>query len=209
VAGWEEVCELDLRFARSLRHSRARRELAPPLSRLARVGIRSAVLAVVLLVGLAETANVATSHARTPSRAVGVRPLTHTSCALPRRFRAAFDAASARTRIPVSLLSATAYEESRFDPGAESFAGARGLLQLLPSTARGLRAETRDPAANVLAGARYLQQMLDRFGSLELGLAAYNAGPTAVARAGGAPSLETLRYLKNVEARANRLVGCG
>jgi soluble lytic murein transglycosylase-like protein len=209
LAGWEEVCELDLRFARSLRHSRARRELAPPLGRLARVGIRTAVLVVVLLVGLAETANVATSHGRTGSPAVGVRPLTHTSCALPRRFQAAFDAASARTRIPVSLLSATAYEESRFDPGAESFAGARGLLQLLPSTARGLRAQIGNPAANVLAGARYLHRMLDRFGSVELGLAAYNAGPTAVERAGGAPTLETLRYLKNVEARANRLAGCG
>ena len=209
MVGWEEVCELDLRFARSLRRSRTRRELASPLSRLERVAMRTAVLAAMLLVGLAETANVATSHPRAPSRAVVPRPLVHTSCALPRRFRAAFDAASARTRIPLSLLSATAYEESRFDPGAESFAGARGLLQLLPSTARGLRARIGDPAANVLAGARYLQRMVDRFGSVELGLAAYNAGPTAVQRAGGAPTLETLRYLKNVEARANRLAGCG
>jgi soluble lytic murein transglycosylase-like protein len=209
VTGWEEVCELDLRFARSLRRSRTRRELAPPLSRLAQVGMRTVVLAVVLLIALAETAQVATPQPRKASRAVLVRPLTHASCLLPRRFRAAFDAASARTRIPVSLLSATAYEESRFDPDAESFAGARGLLQLLPSTAQGLRAEIADPAANILAGARYLRQMLDRFGSVELGLAAYNAGPAAVQRAGGAPTLETLRYLKNVEARADRLAGCG
>jgi soluble lytic murein transglycosylase-like protein len=50
--------------------------------------------------------------------------------------------------------------------------------------------------------------MLDRFHDVELALAAYNAGPTAVARAGAAPTIATLRYVKNVEARTSLLVGC-
>ena len=94
------------------------------------------------------------------------------------------------------------------NPAAESAAGAHGLLQLMPATARELRLDGDDPATNVLAGARYLRQMLDRFGSLDLALAAYNAGPTAVERAGQAPSLATLRYVDNIEARAALLVSC-
>jgi soluble lytic murein transglycosylase-like protein len=110
--------------------------------------------------------------------------------------------------VPRSLLVATAYEESQMDPGAVSPAGARGLLQVMPSTARSLRLDGDDPAANVLAGARYLRLQLDRFGSVELALSAYNAGPAAVERAGGAPTIETLRYVKNIEAREPSLLGC-
>ena len=95
-------------------------------------------------------------------------------------FRAAFATASAQTGVPLSLLVATAYEESRMNPNAHSGAGATGLLQLMPATARELRLDGDDPGANVLAGARYLRQMIDRFGSLDLALAAYNAGPSAV-----------------------------
>jgi soluble lytic murein transglycosylase-like protein len=127
---------------------------------------------------------------------------------VPRPFRAAFARAAAETAVPLSLLVATAYEESRMNPGARSATGAVGLLQLMPATARALRLGGEDPAANVVAGARYLRQLLDRFGSVELALSAYNAGPTAVERAGGAPTLSTLRYAKNVEARESRLVGC-
>ena len=94
------------------------------------------------------------------------------------------------------------------DPGALSPAGARGLLQVMPSTARALRLDGDDPAANVLAGARYLRLLLDRFGSVELALSAYNAGPAAVERAGGAPTIVTLRYVKNIEAREPSLLGC-
>jgi soluble lytic murein transglycosylase-like protein len=93
-------------------------------------------------------------------------------------------------------------------PGALSPAGARGLLQVMPSTAHALRLDGDDPAANVLAGARYLRLLLDRFGSVELALSAYNAGPAAVERAGGAPTIETLRYVKNIEAREPSLLGC-
>ena len=130
------------------------------------------------------------------------------ACPVPRPFRAAFATASAQTGVPLSLLVATAYEESRMNPKAHSGAGATGLLQLMPATARELRLDGDDPAANVLAGARYLRQMIDRFGSLELALSAYNAGPSAVEDAGGAPTMATLRYVKNIEARVGLLGDC-
>jgi soluble lytic murein transglycosylase-like protein len=94
-------------------------------------------------------------------------------------------------------------------PNARSNAGARGLLQLMPQTARMLGTSPDDPRANIRASARYLSQLLKRFGGdLELALAAYNAGPTAVERTGRAPTLATLRYAKNVEARAVELASC-
>jgi soluble lytic murein transglycosylase-like protein len=129
-------------------------------------------------------------------------------CPLPKRFRAAFERASKRTDVPLSVLAAMAQVESNFQPNAVSRAGARGLLQVLPSTAQELEINLGGPDADVLAGARYLKRMLDRFGSLELALAAYNAGPTAVARAGQAPSVETRTYVSNVLARWQKLAGC-
>jgi soluble lytic murein transglycosylase-like protein len=109
----------------------------------------------------------------------------------------------------MSLLAAVAWEESRMDPHAVSGVGARGLLQIMPGTAKALAVTETSPTANILAGARYLQQLLKRFdGNLELALSAYNAGPTLVEKVGGAPSVGTLRYAKNVEARAASLAAC-
>jgi soluble lytic murein transglycosylase-like protein len=129
-------------------------------------------------------------------------------CPLPNRFRPAFERASEQTGVSLSVLVAVAQVESDFDPGAISKAGARGLLQVLPSTAHELRIDLDDPEAAVFAGARYLKRMLDRFGSFELALAAYNAGPTAVARAGGAPSDETRVYVSDVLERSQEIAGC-
>jgi soluble lytic murein transglycosylase-like protein len=112
-----------------------------------------------------------------------VRETTRASalrCPLPRRLRPAFEHAARHTRLPLALLAAVARIESNPDHA--------------PS--------------NVLAGARYLRLMLDRFHSTDLALAAYNAGPTAVARAGGAPSAEVLTYVANVTALWRRLDGC-
>ena len=130
------------------------------------------------------------------------------ACRIPQRFAAAFRTASAQAGVPLPLLSAVAWEESRMNPRAVSSAGARGLLQVMPATAEAMTVEHGRLRDNVLAGARYLRAMIDRFDDLELALSAYNAGPTAVERAGGAPTLETLRYAKNVEARAAALSGC-
>src|SRR5262249_37388628 len=109
---------------------------------------------------------------------------------------------------PASVLVATAYEESRMNPSARSGVGARGLLQLMPATARELRLDGTDPATNVLAGARYLKQMLNRFGTLDLALAAYNARPTAADGGGGAPPVGRRGYVKTAELRASQLAGC-
>jgi soluble lytic murein transglycosylase-like protein len=198
---------MDLHFARSRRRAEARRKEPPKRSPIAWRSVRAALLAVVLLTVVAESTRLESSNAKPPARRAAV-PVMAPSCLVPVRFRSAFAAAAAKTGVPLSLLVATAFVESHMDPSAKSHAGARGLLQLMPATARELRLDGDDPATNVLAGARYLRQMLDRFGSVDLALAAYNAGPTAVARAGAAPTVGTLRYVKNVEARAGQLLGC-
>ena len=110
--------------------------------------------------------------------------------------------------VPASLLGALVWSESGFNPDAVSGAGARGLAQLMPATAAGLGVNIDDPVDNLRGGARYLRQMLDRFGSTELALAAYNAGPNAVIRAGGIPPYdETRNYVTRVTARAATLAG--
>jgi peptidoglycan DL-endopeptidase CwlO len=137
-------------------------------------------------------------------RATATGPL----CPIPGEFRPAFVNAARETGLPLELLVAVAYEESQMNPHAQSHAGAVGLLQLLPSTASELRADPLHPPSNVRAGARYLRQLFDQFGSTELALIAYNAGPTAVVKAGGAPSEQTLQYAANVQARWRSLAGC-
>lgn len=205
----ETLYELDLRFARSRRRAQARRRLPQRRNPLAWRSVRAAALALVLLAVLAQSTRLESSNAKSDGPQAGrADPSYGADCPVPPAFRTAFVTASAKTGLAPSLLVATADEESRMNAAARSAAGARGLLQLMPATAHDLRLDGADPATNVLAGARYLKQMIARFGSLELGLAAYNAGPTAVQRAGGAPTIETLRYVKNVELRAAQLIGC-
>ncbi len=152
------------------------------------------------------------AEAQTPAKPAGRSAVAAASgdrCPVPARFRTAFVAAAHDNRLPVALLVAVAYEESRMNPSARSPRGAVGLLQLMPATARALGADPTAPRENIRAGARYLSALLTRFGNLDLALAAYNAGPTAVARAGRAPSLETLTYVLNVRKRAAALLACG
>ena len=98
--------------------------------------------------------------------------------------------AAATYNIDIDFLKAVAKLESDFDPNCISSAGAVGIMQMLPSTAEGLGVEDiYDPYQNIMTGAKYLRQMLDRFdGDYELAYAGYNAGPNAVARAGGIPN---------------------
>lgn len=109
-------------------------------------------------------------------------------------------AAELRHGLPPRLLHSLVWAESRFNPMAISPAGAAGLAQLMPGTARALGVTNRyDPSQNIDGGARYLRQMLDQFGSVHLALAAYNAGPGAVVKAGGIPrNRETPGYVRSV-----------
>ncbi|HZS24243.1 MAG TPA: lytic transglycosylase domain-containing protein [Gaiellaceae bacterium] len=135
-------------------------------------------------------------------------PLVTGRCPIPSRFRDAFVHAARDTGLQLSMLVAVAQVESRFDPAAVSSADARGLLQVMPTTASSLALDPDRPASNVLAGARYLRLMLDRFQRTDLALAAYNAGPTLVDRLGRAPSQQTQTYVANVQQRWAALAGC-
>ena len=127
-------------------------------------------------------------------------------CPIPAQFRSSFVSAASKEQVPLSLLTAVATVESRFEANAQSTKGATGLLQMLPSTARGLRINASTPAANVLAGATYLRQMLDQFGSTQTALAAYNAGPNAV-RLGQIPSA-THTYVADVMRQWSAIQNC-
>jgi len=109
-------------------------------------------------------------------------------------------AAETRFGLPVGLLDALIWTESRYNPTAVSHAGAGGLGQLMPATAEELGVANRfDPYANIIGAARYLRQMFDRFGQIHMALAAYNAGPGAVSRVKGIPlNGETPSYVRNV-----------
>ncbi|HEX5900524.1 MAG TPA: lytic transglycosylase domain-containing protein [Solirubrobacteraceae bacterium] len=120
-------------------------------------------------------------------------------------FGAEIDAAAASNGIDPSLLKGLVSQESGFDPNARSGAGAVGLTQLMPGTAAALGVTNPlDPAQSLQGGAKYLRQQLDRFGGDEkLALAAYNAGPGAVAKYGGVPPYsETQNYVNSVLGKA-------
>jgi soluble lytic murein transglycosylase-like protein len=120
-------------------------------------------------------------------------------------FAAQITASAKRNGIDPALLAGLIKQESGFNPNAGSGAGAQGLTQLMPGTARGLGVSNPfDPAQSIEGGARYLKQQLDHFGGdVARALAAYNAGPGAVERYGGVPPYaETQNYVRRVQANA-------
>lgn len=111
---------------------------------------------------------------------------------------AARDAAR-RHGVPEDLFLRLVQQESGWNPQAVSHKGATGLAQLMPATARRLGVNATDPQDNLDGGARYLRMMYDRFGDWKLALAAYNAGPEAVAKHGGVPPYaETKGYVRAI-----------
>ncbi len=129
-----------------------------------------------------------------------LRKVRHT----PRRHASRYDPLIARAArrhgLPPALVKAVVRAESNFEPAAVSHKGAQGLMQLMPATAASLGVrDPLHPEENVRGGARYLREMIDRYGSWNQALAAYNAGPTAVDRYGGIPPYrETQEYVKRV-----------
>lgn len=123
--------------------------------------------------------------------------------AIPAAYASSIARIAAETRLSPALIEAVVWQESRWNAHAVSRAGAVGLAQLMPATARTLGVDPADPIANLQAGARYLRILLDRFdGDLVKAIAAYNAGPERVIRAGGVPPIaETRAYVAAITGR--------
>lgn len=128
---------------------------------------------------------------------------------VPDRWRDQVYSTAIKYNLSPNLLEAVVWQESRWRPDAVSPAGARGLTQLMPGTARQMGVNPLDPLANLEGGARYLRMQLDLFdGDVERALAAYNAGPGRVQRAGGIPAIrETQIYVASIMARLSRKTG--
>lgn len=114
---------------------------------------------------------------------------------------AVVERASRRYQVAPELVKAVIRAESGFNPRAVSPAGAQGLMQLMPGTARDLGVTNAfDPEQNVMGGTRYLRQMLDRYdGNVEKALAAYNWGPGNLDRSDGSLPRETRQYVARIK----------
>lgn len=132
-----------------------------------------------------------------------LRDISHS---VPESMDAIFEEASSRYGVSVNLIKAVAKAESDFNTNAVSKAGAIGVMQLMPSTARSLGVtDPYDARQNIMGGAKYLRENLDRFGgNVSLALAAYNAGPNSVQKYGGIPPYkETQNYVQKVTSYMN------
>lgn len=119
----------------------------------------------------------------------------------PTAYDVVFQRAAQRYGVPVGLLKAVAKAESNYHPKSVSRCGAQGIMQLMPATAQGLGVtDPLDPEQNIMGGAKYLSDKLRQYdGSVELALAAYNAGSGNVAKYGGVPPFtETQNYIRRV-----------
>lgn len=127
-------------------------------------------------------------------------------------YDALLDEAAAKYGVDPKIVRAIAHQESGQHARAVSPKGASGIMQLMPGTARDLGVkDIFDPKENIDAGVRYFKQQLDRFGSVPLALAGYNAGPTAVEKAGRAiPHIpETQKYVNAIQAGLKNMGAIG
>ena len=171
------------------------------------LGVAVVACAVAVAAGARSSRSAPRTAPRLPALPAAGR-LAANRCPIPPRFRTAFTNAANDTGFQLSMLVAVAQVESRFVPNAVSAKNARGLLQVMPTTAASLKLNVDDPTTNVLAGARYLRLLLDRYNRTDLALAAYNAGPTRIDEDHDILGPISMRYVANVEARWAALAGC-
>jgi cell wall-associated NlpC family hydrolase len=140
------------------------------------------------------------SAAASSSSSGGAQSAAMTSLGVPASMQSMFSVAGATYGVDPTLLAAVAKQESGFQPSAVSSAGAEGLMQLMPATAAGLGVSALDPAQAVDGAAQLLSGYLQQYqGSVPLALAAYNAGPGAVAAYGGVPPYQqTTNYVSSI-----------
>jgi peptidoglycan DL-endopeptidase CwlO len=138
-----------------------------------------------------------------PAQAVGTTAASTGSALAGVPYADLFTRAGARHGVDPALLAAVASQESSFNASAVSSAGAQGLMQFMPATAKGLGVNALDPTSAIDGAARYLSSLTEQFGSTPLALAAYNAGPGTVSRHGGIPPYpETQNYVRAVMTKA-------
>jgi hypothetical protein len=139
-----------------------------------------------------------------PPSATPAPPVQHAGASqAPSQYSGLIQRAAEQNELDPALLTAVMRQESGFQADARSPAGAMGLMQLMPDTAKSLGvADPFDPEQSIDGGARLLRSLIDRFGGrLDLALAAYNAGPAAVERYGGVPPFaETQAYVHDIMA---------
>ena len=173
------------------------------LTRVVRgVSLGAALTAAPLHAEVIEIADDGSAHvvsAPVLSRLAAARPLANGGAF---NLDESLDRAARLHKLDPGLLRAVAWRESRGNNAAVSVKGALGVMQLMPGTAAALGVDPRDPDANINGGAAYLAAQLTAFGSVDLALAAYNAGPGAVRRYGGIPPYrETQDYVAAITQR--------
>lgn len=132
---------------------------------------------------------------------VQLRKMDETLTSVPANIEALVHKYASQNGLQPELVRAVIQQESGGNPRSESVVGAMGLMQLMPETAKGLGVQNAfDPEQNIAGGTRYLAGLMKEFGNdLPRALAAYNAGPNAVRKAGGVPNFpETQNYVRKI-----------